>query len=236
VRQADGAQSIGDHLVSARSFSEYQAMFALSDADLGGRVLDRPGGGASFTPRHGARVDALAVDPVYAVPADRLVVRMAGELARGSRWTEEHRDRYVWEHHGSPADHARLRAASAEFFTRDLHAAPERYVPGALPSLPFRDGSVDLVLSSHLPSTYADRLDVDFHNAVPELLAHHAGRSCGRRCAVGRPSGGLRVPAGCHAHAPTGRPLTATTTGARRSPRSRPGPRRGRPGPRGRRR
>jgi hypothetical protein len=159
--------SIGDYLVSARSFAEYRAMFALTDADLGGRVLDCPGGGSSFTATARARgVDARAVDPVYALPADRLAARMAGELARGARWTEEHRDRYVWDHHGSPADHARLRAASAELFVRDLRDAPERYVPGALPHLPFRDGAVDLVLSSHLLFTYADRLDVDFHRAA----------------------------------------------------------------------
>ena len=40
---------IGPYLVSARSAAEYRAMFALTDDDLRGRVLDCPGGGASFT-------------------------------------------------------------------------------------------------------------------------------------------------------------------------------------------
>lgn len=160
-------RSIGDYLVSARSFAEYEAMFVLTGSDLSGRVLDCPGGGSGFTATARARgVDALAVDPVYALPADRLAARMAGELARGTRWVEAHRDRYVWDHHGSPAGLAALRAASAELFARDLRAAPERYVPGALPGLPFPDGSVDLVLSSHLLFTYADRLDAGFHRAA----------------------------------------------------------------------
>ncbi|WP_100501740.1 hypothetical protein [Geodermatophilus chilensis] len=46
---------IGDFLVSARSSAEYRAMFALTDADLRGRVLDCPGGGASFTAAARAR-------------------------------------------------------------------------------------------------------------------------------------------------------------------------------------
>jgi hypothetical protein len=177
VEGPGGGQSIGDHLISARSFDEYEAMFALTDSDLSGRVLDCPGGGASFTATARARgVDALAVDPVYAVPADRLAARMTGELARGSRWTAEHRDRYVWDQHGSPAEHARLRAASAELFTRDLREAPERYLAGALPFLPFRDDAVDLVLSSHLLFTYADRLDVDFHCAALQEMVRVSRR------------------------------------------------------------
>jgi hypothetical protein len=167
VPEPDGDRSIGDYLVSARSFAEYRAMFDLTDGDLAGRVLDCPGGGASFTATARALgVDAVAVDPVYALPAGELAARMAGELARGSRWTEAHRDRYVWDFHGSPAGHARLRAASAQLFLRDRPAAPGRYVPGALPALPFRDGSADLVLSSHLLFTYADRLDAAFHLAA----------------------------------------------------------------------
>ena len=35
-----------------------------------------------------------------------------------------------------------------------------------MPELPFPDGAVDLVLSSHLLFTYADRLDEGFHRAA----------------------------------------------------------------------
>ncbi|MCW2675523.1 MAG: hypothetical protein JWR70_563, partial [Modestobacter sp.] len=43
---------------------------------------------------------------------------------------------------------------------------PARYVSATLPRLPFPDGAFDLVLSSHLLFTYADRLDADFHLAA----------------------------------------------------------------------
>jgi SAM-dependent methyltransferase len=167
-----GARDIGEYLISARSFEEYRAMFALSDADLAGRVLDCPGGGAGFTAVARARgIDAVAVDPVYATPPAELDVRLAGELERGRAWAQAHADRYVWDFHGDPAGHTRVRAAAAREFAADRAAAPGRYVCAALPALPFRDGAFDLVLSSHLLFTYADRLDPAFHRAALLELA-----------------------------------------------------------------
>ncbi|RBY77829.1 hypothetical protein DQ238_13870 [Geodermatophilus sp. TF02-6] len=147
-------------------------MFALSDADLRGRVLDCPGGGASFTAAaraHGTA--AFAADPAYATPPPELVARLDAELACGSAWATANAERYVWRFHGDPAGHARLRADSAATFARDLLGSPGRYVAAALPHLPFRDGAFDLVLSSHLLFTYADRLDAASHVAALRELA-----------------------------------------------------------------
>ncbi|MGR6965968.1 class I SAM-dependent methyltransferase [Geodermatophilus sp. URMC 61] len=167
-----GATDIGDFLVSARSFDEYRAMFALTDADLRGRVLDCPGGGASFTAAARARgTEAIAVDPVYATSPRELTARLDAELTRGSAWTTANADRYVWDHHGDPAAHARLRAESAAVFARDLAGRPGHHVAAALPHLPFADGAFDLVLSSHLLFTYADRLDARFHVAALREMA-----------------------------------------------------------------
>jgi Methyltransferase domain len=163
---------IGPYLVSARSAAEYRAMFALTDDDLRGRVLDCPGGGASFTAaaRAGGTA-AFAVDPVYATPPRELVARLEGELARGSAFATAHAERYVWDFYGDPAGHARLRAESAAVFARDLAEHPGHHVAAALPDLPFADGAFDLVLSSHLLFTYADRLDAGFHVAALRELA-----------------------------------------------------------------
>jgi len=69
----------------------------------------------------------------------------------------------------------------------DLDAHPERYIAGALPSLPLAGDSADLVLCSHLLFTYADRMDLDDHveaivemaRVAPEVriypLVDHAG-------------------------------------------------------------
>jgi hypothetical protein len=171
-------RSIGAYLISARSFPEYRAMFGLTDADLRGRVLDCPGGGASFTAAVGRRgVDALAVDPVYSTPAAELVARLSGELARGNAWATAHADRYVWDFYGGLAQYARLRAESAALFGDDLLTSPDRYVAAALPRLPFPDGAFDLVLSSHLLFTYADRLDAEFHrDALMEMARVSRGQ------------------------------------------------------------
>jgi len=169
---APDARSIGEYLISSRSFAEYQAMFALTDADLAGRVLDCPGGGASFTASLcGRGGDAFAVDPAYSTPAADFIRRLNGELDRGSAWTRAHAQRYVWDFHGDPDQHARMREDSARMFGEDLLRRPDRYQAAALPELPFPDGAFDLVLSSHLLFTYADRLDADFHLAALREMA-----------------------------------------------------------------
>jgi hypothetical protein len=82
---SSNAWSIGDFLLSCHSFTEYEAMFALTDAYLARRVLDCPGGGASFTAAVCAGGgDAIAADPAYAPPPADLIRRLDAELRRGS--------------------------------------------------------------------------------------------------------------------------------------------------------
>lgn len=167
--------SIGKYLISSRSFAEYRAMFSLTDADLHGRVLDCPGGGASFTATARAQgADVVAVDPFYAIPHDKLIAQLEVELERGAVWAQERADAYEWAFHGDPTGHSRLRRESARLFAADLRAHPDRYVAASLPSLPFEDSSVDLVLSSHLLFTYADRLNMSFHLAALREMARVA--------------------------------------------------------------
>jgi hypothetical protein len=52
-----------------------------------------------------------------------------------------------------------------------MRESSERYVPVTLPSLPFKDGEFDILLSAHFLFMYADRLDYEFHiNTLNELL------------------------------------------------------------------
>lgn len=176
-----GASGFGDVLVSARSLAEYRAMFALTDADLTGTVLDCPGGAASFTAEaRGQGVDVIAVDPTY--PPDgtssersralrQLGEHAAAEAERGSAWARDHAADFEWTSFATPADHLAQRLAAAAAFTAHAATEPEHYVCAALPQLPFADGAYDLVLCSHLLFSYADRLDDAFHlAALTELL------------------------------------------------------------------
>jgi len=169
--------NVGSYLISARSFDEYRAMFALADSDLSGSVLDCPGGASGFTAcANQAGASAISADPVYARPRRSLAVLAMAEVDRGSAHTVAGADRYVWDFYGDADGYARIRRASAEAFSRDLMAHPARYVPASLPRLPFPGGQFDLVLSSHFLFTYADRLDLEFHGAALRELHRVARR------------------------------------------------------------
>lgn len=181
---------LGGTLFSARSLHEYRAMFALTDSDLTGRVLDCPGGAASSTAEIvGAGGDAVAVDPLYARPAAELAALARAEARRGNAYTAGNAERYVWTWFPDLAAHHQARVTAADTFARDVVAHPERYVAAALPHLPFPDRAFDLVLSAHLLFTYGDRLDAELHlQALLELcrvtrsdvrlfpLLEHSGR------------------------------------------------------------
>lgn len=167
------APRIGATLVTARSFREYVGMFELSRDDLDGqRVLDCPGGAASFVAdarRHG--VDAVAVDPVYAMPQPALSRHVRDETRRANRFGESVRERFDWSPFGGVEAHHRERTAALERFLAHRGREPGRYVTASLPRLPAEAGAFDLALSSHLLFTYDDRLDLAFHVAAAlELL------------------------------------------------------------------
>ncbi|GAA1596190.1 hypothetical protein GCM10009789_57670 [Kribbella sancticallisti] len=157
-------------LVTSRSYAEYEAMFDLSE--LPDSVLDCCAGGASFTAEAAARgVDAVAVDPAYELPAAELVDTVRRSLPAGSRIVDQHADSFVWTWYGDPGRKDELRIEAADRFLQDVAVAPERYVPGTLPELPFGDRRFELVLCSHLLFTWADKYDRDWHlAALRELI------------------------------------------------------------------
>lgn len=165
--------SIGRMLVSARPLAEYRAMFDLDeDALRGRRILDCPGGCASF----GAEARALgarvtSVYPVYAIDPETLAERARADVARGNRFVRDNLRRYTWPYFESPEAHMRHRTEGCERFIADRAAHPEAYVAASLPALPFGDDAFDLALSSHLLFTYADRLGHGFHVAALRELA-----------------------------------------------------------------
>jgi hypothetical protein len=157
-------------LVTSRSYAEYEAMFDLSE--LPGSVLDCCAGGAGFTAEAAARgVDAVAVDPAYELAPAELVDTVRRSLPAGSGIVDQHAGSFVWNWYGSPERRDELRLDAADRFLTDVAEVPDRYVPGSLPELPFPDQRFDLVLSSHLLFTWADKYDKDWHlAALNELI------------------------------------------------------------------
>ena len=84
------------------------------------------------------------------------------ETERGNRYVRAHPEQYRWSFFSNPDEHLRSRAEAGARFAADLRAHPQRYIAGRLPVLPFPSASFELVLSSHLLFSYADRLHLGF--------------------------------------------------------------------------
>lgn len=155
-----------DVLVSARTLAEYTDMFGLDERDRASRIVDCPGGAASAVAELGAAGgDAIAVDPQYSLGADELRARVLADVERSVTESRRRHPDYDWDVRGGVVGYEEMRRAAAEAMLDDLCARPEKYVAGALPSLPLASDSADLVLCSHLLFTYADILDFDMHVA-----------------------------------------------------------------------
>ena len=162
-------------LVTSRSFDEYVAMFDLDPVVLSGSILDCSAGVAGFTAEaahRGAR--AVAVDPAYALPRAELAQLGNADLGRGSAIADQYPDRFTFAWYGGPERRLSLRNRALAQFLLDLATQPARYVAGQLPQLPFRDGSFDLAVCSHLLFTWADQLGLDWHRAALLELARVA--------------------------------------------------------------
>lgn len=171
-----------DYLISARGLMEYRGMFRLTEDELrGGRILDCPGGAASF----GAEVrrlggEVVSVDPVYGKPVDQIVDLAFDAVEKTSATTAEHPHMFSWTFFRSVEHHRQVRTDACRAFVRDITDPSEResrYVAAALPDLPFDDESFALTLSSHLLFTYDHLLDADAAVvAISELVRVTARR------------------------------------------------------------
>ena len=159
-----------DHVVPwGRSFEEYRRMFALTDADLGLRILGCGDGPASFNAeatRRGA--DVISCDPIYQFDADHIRERIAATYERILEQTRQNIDEFVWDSIRSVDELGRIRTNAMQDFLQDypLGKVDGRYVEGELPALPFRESSFDLALCSHLLFLYSSQLGEAFHRAA----------------------------------------------------------------------
>jgi len=152
-----------------RSFDEYRAMFALTDADLEGRILGCGDGPASFNAiatQRGAKV--VSCDPLYRHTVAEIQARIDATSAEVLEQTRRNRHEFVWDTIASVEELGRVRLAAMQEFVRDYPSGARegRYVEAELPSLPFEDGRFDLALCSHLLFLYSAQLGEAFHRAA----------------------------------------------------------------------
>ncbi len=157
-----------------RSFEEYVRMFALSEEDLGKRILGCGDGPASFNARltrsGGA---AVSIDPIYPFSPAEIQARIDEVAPEILRQLTDNAEDYVWNTIASPEELGRIRMEAMRDFLADFPEGKQdgRYIEGELPKLPFANDRFDLALSSHVLLLYDDHLSADFHErAVREML------------------------------------------------------------------
>ncbi len=155
-------------------------MFALTDADLGSRILGCGDGPASFNAvltRKGGRV--VSVDPLYRFSQDDIRERIRRTCTEVLEQTRKNAQEFVWTSIKSIDELGRLRMAAMEDFLLDYPqgAVEKRYLEGELPRLPFPDRSFDLALCSHLLFLYSEHLSEDFHVESIHELCRVAGEA-----------------------------------------------------------
>lgn len=161
-----------------RSFDEYVAMFALTERDLGRRILDCGGGPASFNAVAAKRgLDVTSLDPIYEFDADAIAQRIAETAPEIGAKLRANADEFVWTHFEDADDVVATRMGAMRTFLRDFAApgADNRYIAGTLPELPFADGRFGLALCSHFLFLYSEQHGVDFHVASIIELVRTAG-------------------------------------------------------------
>lgn len=171
----DGGLALDRVVFYGRTLQEYQLIFSFDHDDYAGlKILDCPAGASSFTAeaRH-LGVDAVAADPMFGKPAIELSRKGQEDIGHVMDGVSKSPGLFNWSFYPTPEVLRSYRMTALRRFSHD-YATPgssEMYVNAALPSLPFDDGSFDIVLSGHFLFTYSDMFDHDFHlKSLMELV------------------------------------------------------------------
>lgn len=163
-----------------RSFSEYVAMFALTDHDLRKRILGSGDGPASFNAgltQRGGKV--VSVDPLYRFSGEEIHQRITATYPLVMEQTRQNQDEFTWTTIKSVEELGRQRLAAMATFLADYSrgVSQGRYRDGQLPNLPFRDRDFDLAVCSHLLFLYGEQFSEEFHVVSIKELCRIAGEA-----------------------------------------------------------
>ncbi|WP_078411091.1 class I SAM-dependent methyltransferase [Priestia abyssalis] len=156
-----------------RTFEEYIDMFSLSIEEWKGKkILDCPAGACSFTAvGNQLGLDVTACDIAYDHSGEDLKNKGLQDIEHAMEHMQKVQSNYVWDYFEDIESLRKHRLSALNDCTNDMAESSERYVPVTLPSLPFKDGEFDFILSAHFLFMYADRLDYQFHiKTLNELL------------------------------------------------------------------
>lgn len=158
-----------------RSKKEYMEMFNLTKKDVTSkRILGCGDGPSSFN----TEVDyddgeVVSIDPLYAYSKKEIMQRIDEVAEDVMAQVKANADSFVWKNipDEESLEHMRIEAMMEFLMDYEDGLEERRYIAAELPDLPFKDGSFDLALSSHLLFLYSDHLDERFHKAaIDEML------------------------------------------------------------------
>ena len=130
-----------------RNRVEYAAMFDFGRLPPGRRILDCAGGPTSFAAEMADQgFDVIAADPLFLYDKTEIAGRIAEARHSMMAGVKANADRFRWDDYGNPEGLEATRLATMKFFLEDYEEdrAQGRYVPAALPHLPFAAGRFDL--------------------------------------------------------------------------------------------
>ncbi len=156
-----------------RTFEEYLDMFLLSAEEIKGKkILDCPAGACSFT-AVGSKIglDVTACDIAYDHSYEDLKNKGLQDIEHAMVHMEKAKNNYKWDYFHDIEGLKNHRLSALNDCTHDMREFSNRYIPVALPTLPFQNAEFDITLSAHFLFMYADRLDYQFHiETLIELL------------------------------------------------------------------
>ena len=152
---------------------EYREVFALSDADLKGHLLEYGCGLSSVNAAlHAKGIDVVSCDPLFNLDKASLCSETSAIFADMVTRVEKDRAIFNFSKYGSVDALVEHRRQGMATFLEDYDKGikEKRYLPLEGHTLPFADFSFDLALCSHYLFANFDDQDVDFQlQAIREL-------------------------------------------------------------------
>lgn len=151
---------------------EYKEMFALSDAEIKGKLLEYGCGASAVNAEICDKSRIVSCDPLFTLDKGTLSTKASLIFEEMVNLVEKHQDKFDFSRYGSlDALAARRRQGMTAFFADyEKGKAEKRYIPATDYTLPFGHFEFDFALSSHYFFADLDDQDVDFHlNVIREL-------------------------------------------------------------------
>jgi SAM-dependent methyltransferase len=152
---------------------EYKEMFALSQTDLEGSILEFGCGPSAVNKQLTDKGrEIVSVDDMFVKNKDELSIYVDNVFQFMLAEVKKHQTQFLWDDYGSLDDLVKTRQDGIAAFLNDYEKGQKqkRYLERTEHLLPFEDFHFDLALSSHYLFANLDNQDVDFHiYAIREL-------------------------------------------------------------------